>query len=101
MRVQPPNHEPRTLRASPRQGASVTQRLPPLLRQAVSLPFGTSEKGEGVPSEVDGSEEAAAKTKADVFDPFLTCLKCKQQFKYGQIQIYRKHVIDCSGNADT
>ena len=33
------------------------------------------------------------------FDPFLECLYCNQQFRYGEIQKYRKHVISCSGGS--
>ena len=33
------------------------------------------------------------------FDPFLECLYCNKQFRYGEIQKYRKHVNGCSGSA--
>ena len=33
------------------------------------------------------------------FDPYLECLYCNQQFRYGEIQKYRKHVLDCSGGS--
>lgn len=33
------------------------------------------------------------------FDPYLECLYCNLQFRYGEIQKYRKHVLDCSGGS--
>ena len=31
------------------------------------------------------------------FDPFLECIYCNRQFRYGEIQKYRKHVNTCAG----
>ena len=52
--------------------------------------------------ELIGNKRAKEVTNVDApFDPNLVCPMCMKPFRIGEIQKFRKHVLDCKGSGAT